>query len=137
MSRTTSTHFSPPVGCRLIIKNIQTNEDIIVSTLSVRDRTPFKHRTPKGVQKGEEYFYVKRKVGKEWTFIKMMNSICNPDCRSEDGIYLFEGKLPNGRALPSGNGKSKTKLEKSTPQIRTKTSDDTKISFVSKEFTNA
>jgi len=137
MARTTSTLFSPPVGCRLIVKDTEKEEEVIVSTLSVRDRTSFKHRTPKGTEKGEEYFYVKRKIGNEWEYIKMMNSLTLSQCQSEDGRYIFEGKMPNGRCLPSGKLKNKIKLEKAKSQVRMKTSDDTNISFVSKEFQNA
>jgi len=137
MARTTSTWYSPPVGCRLIMNDTQENKEIIVSTLSVRDRTPFKHRTPKGTPNGEEYFYVKHKVGKEWYYVKMMNSISNPECKSEDGRYVFDGKLPNGRFIASGKNKNKNKLEKAQSQVRMKTSDNTNFSFVSKELQNA
>lgn len=137
MARNTSTLYSPPVGCRLVVIDNQENKEVIVSTLSVRDRTSFKHRTPKGTPKGEEYFYVKRRVGHEWEYIKMMNSLTNDQCRSEDGRYIFEGKLPNGRGLPSGKLKNKIKVEKAKSQVRMKSSDTTSFSFVSKELANA
>ena len=129
MARTTSTLYSPPVGQRLIVKDTENDEEVFVSTLSVRDKTPFKHRTPKNTPKGQEYFYVKRKIAGEWVFIKMLNSLLRTSCSSEDGRYVFEGKLPSGNVLPCGKGKSENKPKRVTavpaePQ-------ETNINFIS------
>jgi hypothetical protein len=102
MSRTTSVHFSPPVGCRINLVDATNGSTVVASTLSVRDRTPFKHRTPKGTPKGQEYFYVKIHNGNGWDFVKMLNSLTLPNCISEDKRYIFEGELPNGGTLIGG-----------------------------------
>ena len=106
MSRTTSVHFSPPVGCRINLVNSKSGETVVASTLSIRDKTPFKHRTPKGTPKGKEYFYVKIHEGKGWKYIKMLNSLILPNCISEDGNFLFYGELPSGGSLTGGTNKA-------------------------------
>lgn len=119
MSRTTSVHYSPPVGCRINLID-KSGHTVIASTLSVRDKTPFKHRTPKGTPKGQEYFYVKIKQNKEWVFVKMLNSLTLPECISEDKQYVFKGELPEGGKLLAGVKKQTIRKEKeSQPKITT------------------
>lgn len=111
MSRTTSVHFSPPVGCRINLVNNKTGDVLVASTLSIRDKTPFKHRTPKGTPKGQEYFYVKLRNENKWVFVKMLNSLLLPNCVSEDGSYSFMGDLPNGGSLQGGEKKVLTRVK--------------------------
>jgi len=112
MSRTTSVHFSPPVGCRINLIDSRTGATVVASTLSIRDRTPFKHRTPKGTPKGKEYFYVKVHNGTGWDYVKMLNSLTLPNCISEDKRYIFEGELPNGGTLIGGAEKKVVRVVK-------------------------
>lgn len=134
MPRKTSTIFSPPVGCRIVIIDTITNEEVIMSTLSVRDHTSFKHRTPKG-HKGQEYFYVKYKIKGEWNYVKMLNSIHLDKCKSEEGRFVFEGKLPNGRYLPSRFEKNK-KIDKPIKSVRVEVSPES-FSYFNEELVNA
>jgi hypothetical protein len=130
MSRTNSVHFSPPVGCRIHL--VDANGSVVTaSTLSIRDKTPFKHRTPKGTPRGKEYFYVKTKNGKEWSYIKMMNSNLLPKCISEDGKYIFEGEMANGGQL----GQRKTTKVK--PETRAKKNVSSNVqTFTNNNFLN-
>ena len=137
MPRKTTTLYSPPVGCRLIVKDQQENKEIIVSTLSVRDHTSFKHRTPKGTEKGEEYFYVKQKIKGQWHYIKMLNSLLLENCHSEDGRYIFEGKMPDGRMLPSGKQKNRQSDPKPKSLITTNDNKPKTLSFVAEGILDA
>jgi hypothetical protein len=130
MSRTTSVHFSPPVGCRINLIDATSGNIVIASTLSIRDKTPFKHRTPKGITKGKEYFYVKVRNGTKWEFIKMMNSLTLPNCISEDGRFIFKGGLPNGGTLIGGEHKEL--LRGAASKIESK-----KVSNVIQTFSNS
>jgi len=129
MSRTTSVHFSPPVGCRINLVDAASGCVVTASTLSIRDHTPFKHRTPKGTAKGKEYFYVKMRSGTEWVFLKMMNSLTLPNCVSEDGKYIFEGDLPNGGKLVGGEHKEVLRVAEKKAEVR-------KTSNVVQSFSN-
>ena len=118
MSRTTSVHFSPPVGCRINLIEVKSNSVVTASTLSIRDKTPFKHRTPKGTIKGQEYFYIKVRNGLKWEFVKMLNSLTLPNCISEDGRFIFEGELPNGGALVGGEHKEILRVAKAKEEVK-------------------
>ncbi len=135
MSRTTSVHFSPPVGCRINLIDSKSGNTIIASTLSVRDKTPFKHRTPKGTPKGQEYFYVKVRENKKWVFVKMLNSLTLPECISEDKQYIFNGELPDGGMLVSGSNKKTVRKEKE-PQQKVTSSQHT-TSFINTSLLNS
>lgn len=119
MSRTTSVHFSPPVGCRINLLDSASGKTVTASTLSIRDNTPFKHRTVKGTPRGQEYFYVKIFNGTKWDYIKMMNSLLLPNCISEDRKYIFKGELPNGGRLVGGVKKELHRIIGEKKEIRT------------------
>ena len=119
MSRTTSVHFSPPVGCRINLLDSTSGKVVTASTLSIRDQTPFKHRTVKGTPRGQEYFYVKIFNGIKWDYIKMMNSLLLPNCISEDGKFIFKGDLPNGGRLVGGSKKELHRIIGEKKEIKT------------------
>jgi hypothetical protein len=132
--RTTSVHFSPPVGCRIVLEDTDGSE-VVASTLSIRDKTPFKHRTPKGTPHGQEYFYVKVREGTSWRFVKMMNSLLLPNCISEDNRFIFKGKLPDGGSLSAGKIKEVNRSAKVEIKSTTASSKEVK-SFVNTNLFN-
>lgn len=115
------TLYRTAVGVNYIIKNLKTNEEIVATTLNNRDKDRRPWRSPKGTPPGQEFFWMKLGNSKKgFIYIKFMNSSLNDRCLSDDGVWEFIGRRPNGQILPKLNEKSdNAKASKKTTKKKT------------------
>ena len=96
-NKRTRTIYNPKVGCKYRIRNVQTGEILIGSTLTIRDPDQKPWRSPKDTPQGHEFFKMKTGTKREgFTYYKFMNSNLNGKCLSEDGQWEFVGQTGDG-----------------------------------------
>lgn len=94
------TLYNPKVGCSYVVVNVNTGERSQGSTLTIRDHDQKPWRSPKSTPSGEEFFKMKSGTKRGgFVYYKFMNSINNPKCLSEDGVWEFIGLRTNGEVL--------------------------------------
>lgn len=121
------TLYNPKVGCQYQIRNVETGEIIIASTLTIRDETQKPWRSPKDTPRGQEFFKMKtgskRNGVDNFTYYKFMNSILNEKCLSDDGKWEFIGKT--GKGIDINKVDEKTEKKEETKQIQAAASSST------------
>ena len=115
------TLYNPSVGCQYLIKNLETNDIVKASTLTVRDSDQKPWRSPKGTPPGQEFFKVK--MGRKqtgFTYIKFINSSLYEKCISDDGKWEFLAQTPDGKILPKLFTCEKVGKKVSQPKVSAK-----------------
>lgn len=149
----TRTIYNPKVGCAYKMRNTQTGEILIGSTLTIRDPDQKPWRSPKDTPQGQEFFKMKSGTKREgFTYYKFMNSNQNSQCLSEDGVWEFIGQTAEGYDINKINDQkekkeetkkivaqvnSNTTLEQIEVQEEQPTTADIREDIMNSEFSNA
>ncbi|MCS7317613.1 MAG: hypothetical protein NZZ41_04795 [Candidatus Dojkabacteria bacterium] len=92
MGRRVTTHFNPSLGVKYYVLDSETNQEVLGKVLGPNDKKYYPIRSKRKCKPGEEFF--KMIINNEVHVFK--NSINFPDCRSENGRYVFIGKRFDG-----------------------------------------
>lgn len=92
MGRQRTTIVNPSLGVKYIVFDTQTQHGVVGKVLGLTEAYKINGpiRSSKHTPAGEEFFYMEI----EGKFYKFLNSNKFPDCRSEDGRFLFLNKKP-------------------------------------------